>query len=285
MRGFDVAHLALAHLQPDEAIIAVAIAKAESGFDPYAVGDVHLVSEKWGPSIGLWQIRSLKPQYDTGLARDASRLKNPAFNANSMRLIKTWANGWTPWSVYKNGTYKRHLDMATESVRAAMMLTPEVELIQRYLKERWPGAWRHLGIYNRRYIAGTDTPSQHAWGNAIDLGVVSMEQMDEIVEDLREQRQRELLPIGTILWRRENHYDHAHVEGKFRRADSNLPPRLPGEPNEEDMTELVKKIQTALNESGAELQVDGIWGPLTNAAFVKALEGGQHTHEAYVELR
>ena len=30
--------------------------------------------------------------------------------------------------------------------------------------------WTHMGWYNRRYIAGTTTWSQHSWANALDIG-------------------------------------------------------------------------------------------------------------------
>lgn len=30
--------------------------------------------------------------------------------------------------------------------------------------------WTHMGFYNRRKIAGSDTWSQHAWANALDIG-------------------------------------------------------------------------------------------------------------------
>lgn len=36
----------------------------------------------------------------------------------------------------------------------------------------WDGEfnWTHMGVYNCRPIGGTDTPSQHAFSNAIDIG-------------------------------------------------------------------------------------------------------------------
>ena len=43
-------------------VTAVAVAKGESGWRTDARGDVALVDAKWGPSIGLWQIRSLNAE-------------------------------------------------------------------------------------------------------------------------------------------------------------------------------------------------------------------------------
>lgn len=283
MTGTEVARLALLVLgDPAKAITAVAIAKAESNWNPSAVGDTTLTNEVWGPSLGLWQIRSLNAHYKMGWDRDAFHLKEPEFNARSMKSVSRNGTYWEPWSVYKNGRYKDHLDAATQAVRAAMAETAHVLAIRTYVESTYPGMWKNLGVYNRRYIAGTTTWSQHAWGNAIDLGVVSPTQMDTIVADLKLKKASGELPVGTILWRVRNHYDHAHVEGSDKRTGT--PPILPNVESE-DMTELIKKIQTALNAGGAQLTVDGVWGPKTHAAFVDALEGGQHTHEATVVLK
>lgn len=88
-------------------ITAVAIAMAESrGGDPNAVGDVGLQDSKWGPSIGLWQIRSLKAESGKGTIRDATRLKDPAYNAKSMYAISNGGTRWGDWTVYN---IKAHL--------------------------------------------------------------------------------------------------------------------------------------------------------------------------------
>ncbi|MEN8672574.1 hypothetical protein [Nocardioides sp.] len=93
-----------------EAITAVAIAISESGLNPNAEGDTTIQTSVWGPSIGLWQIRSLKADYGTGRTRDASRLKDPAFNARSMFEISNGGTYWGPWSVYTSGAYKANLN-------------------------------------------------------------------------------------------------------------------------------------------------------------------------------
>lgn len=117
----QVARLALdAGLTAERAKVAVAVAKGESGFDTEAVGDEHLVNEKWGPSVGLWQIRSLNAQRGTGKARDETRLKDPAFNARSMAEISSGGTNWQPWTVYKSGAYLAHLAVAGDAVRKAL---------------------------------------------------------------------------------------------------------------------------------------------------------------------
>lgn len=102
-----------AGLAPAAAAIATAIAAAESSLNSDAVGDVALENATWGPSVGLWQIRSLTAQYGTGQDRDASRLSDPAFNARAMADISGMGRSWSAWSTYKNGAYKRYLTSAT----------------------------------------------------------------------------------------------------------------------------------------------------------------------------
>lgn len=99
--------------------IAVAIALGESGGKTDAVGDTALQNATWGPSIGLWQIRSLRAQSGTGQSRDASRLKDPKFNAQSMMEISGGGKNWKPWSVYTSGAYIRHLDAARKAAKSA----------------------------------------------------------------------------------------------------------------------------------------------------------------------
>jgi hypothetical protein len=79
---------------------AVAIALAESGGNENAVGDVGLQNAQWGPSLGLWQIRSLKAESGKGTVRDATRLKDPAFNAKSMFSISNSGKDWGPWTTW-----------------------------------------------------------------------------------------------------------------------------------------------------------------------------------------
>jgi hypothetical protein len=108
--------LASEHLDDEAAIIATAIAWAESGLRPDAIGDENLQDSVWGPSIGLWQVRSLRAHTGTGKERDANRLRDPAFNAYAMAVISAGGTNWTPWSVFKNGKYLDHID----AVRAAV---------------------------------------------------------------------------------------------------------------------------------------------------------------------
>lgn len=98
-----------AGLDPTRAVIATAIAMSESGLRTDAVGDVGLQDATWGPSIGLWQIRSVKAQNGTGGPRDASRLTDPTFNAASMASISGTGANFAPWTTYTSGAYLQNI--------------------------------------------------------------------------------------------------------------------------------------------------------------------------------
>lgn len=120
----QIAQLALnAGFDEEQAVIAVAVALAESGGSTAAVGDAALMNEKWGTSLGLWQIRSLHDPARWGsrtdLMRDSSRLFDPQFNAEAAFAISGQGSNWDPWTVYKNGSYQRYLGRARQAVRDA----------------------------------------------------------------------------------------------------------------------------------------------------------------------
>lgn len=77
--------------------MAAAIAMAESGGNATAVGD-------GGTSFGLWQIHTpAHPEY-----RPAD-LFNPDVNARAAFAISNGGVDWSPWSVFKDGSYRRYL--------------------------------------------------------------------------------------------------------------------------------------------------------------------------------
>lgn len=107
-------------------ITAVAIAKAESGLRTDAMGDTSIQTPKWGPSVGLWQIRSLKTQRGTGGARDADALLNPLHNARSAFSISGGGINWFPWTVYKTGAYKAHIPAVKAAFERSHLNAPGV---------------------------------------------------------------------------------------------------------------------------------------------------------------
>lgn len=80
--------------------IAVAVALAESGGDPNAVGDVNL-----GRSIGLWQINlAAHPEYSE------DELYDPQTNANAaFAIYQAAGNSFSPWTTFKTGAYQENL--------------------------------------------------------------------------------------------------------------------------------------------------------------------------------
>ncbi|GAA2888431.1 peptidoglycan-binding protein [Streptomyces mexicanus] len=91
--------------------IAAAVAMAESKGDPGIIGDQRLVDHKWGPSIGLFQIRSLKHPAQSSppdTLRVEGKLKDPLYNAKTAKAIKD-AHNWKQWSTFVNGAYKQYM--------------------------------------------------------------------------------------------------------------------------------------------------------------------------------
>lgn len=101
-------------------ITAIAIAGAESAFNPLAMGDLNLQTEKWGPSVGLWQIRSLRNyQLYTGAdaMRNESKLKDPYYNAQAAFAISKNGTDFKPWSTYTNNDYTKFTVAASTAVK------------------------------------------------------------------------------------------------------------------------------------------------------------------------
>lgn len=101
----------------DDAVIAVAVALAESGGNANAHNPVPP-----DDSYGLWQInmystlgaeRFKKYGYIISKKED---LYDPRKNASMAYAIWKDGGGWNAWSTYKNGDYKKHLDEARKGV-------------------------------------------------------------------------------------------------------------------------------------------------------------------------
>lgn len=102
--------------------IAVAIALGESGGDPAIRSKVDKPTETWGVSLGLWQVRPLNAEKGKGGPRDETLLADPVHNARSAYQIYVFAgNRFTPWGAFTNGSYKRHLAVATRAVDEVTM--------------------------------------------------------------------------------------------------------------------------------------------------------------------
>jgi hypothetical protein len=92
--------------------IALGVSWAESGGYTDAVGDVGLVDDKWGPSVGLFQIRSLRNPLGFSAAdryRYAWALRHFDYNATAAYVISKGGTDWSPWSVFRSGSYEEHV--------------------------------------------------------------------------------------------------------------------------------------------------------------------------------
>jgi TP901 family phage tail tape measure protein len=107
---------AYAHgLRGNDLRIAIAVAGAESGWKPGAIGEnKNQAGQVVSKDYGLWQINNkAHPTYDTG------RLLEVAYNAKAMSAISSHGHDWTPWSAYKNDAYKRYLTTARNAAMKA----------------------------------------------------------------------------------------------------------------------------------------------------------------------
>jgi len=106
--GFDVA----------SATIATAIALAESGGRPNAIGDI----DNPGPgakSVGLFQINYL-PSRDAKVPwRDPQGNLNPFTNAQNAFKISNNGKNFGPWATFTSGSYKSHLGAASKAAKSA----------------------------------------------------------------------------------------------------------------------------------------------------------------------
>ncbi|MGH7790764.1 MAG: hypothetical protein ACREOB_00475 [Thermodesulfobacteriota bacterium] len=85
-----------------------------------AVGDLALISDKWGPSIGSGQVRSLRhpdqfPYPDT--LRIANRLREPLYNAQACFAICENGAEFDKWTVHRTGQWeeKKGVDFTLHS--------------------------------------------------------------------------------------------------------------------------------------------------------------------------
>ena len=78
--------------------IALAVAMAEGGGRPGAIGDN-------GQSVSSWQIHMPShPNYDRNRL-----LSDPYYAAQAAYQISGGGRNWNPWTMYRNGGYRRYL--------------------------------------------------------------------------------------------------------------------------------------------------------------------------------
>jgi murein DD-endopeptidase MepM/ murein hydrolase activator NlpD len=106
---------------------AFAVSLAESGGRTGALGDVNLQTAKWGPSIGLFQIRSLKhwDNYDGKGSkdpwRDGHRLPQGPYNTEAALHKSAHGKDWSAWSTFTSGKFTKFLGDAA-ATKAALKI-------------------------------------------------------------------------------------------------------------------------------------------------------------------
>lgn len=120
--GIDLAARAAynAGFRGDALVVAVAIAGGESSYNPNALGDQQLETDKWGPSYGFWQIRSLRRPQDYSfpdtLRLNDGTLYDPTKNAEAAYALSSGGTNWRPWSVFTAGIYQNFINVARTAV-------------------------------------------------------------------------------------------------------------------------------------------------------------------------
>ena len=113
----QVAQLCLdAGFSQGQAAIAVAIAKAESNLNDQAIGDVQLETERWGPSVGLWQIRTLKDATGFPERNQTKLLFDDSAQAAAAFKISGKGTSFKPWSTFTSGAYLRFVVDAQNAI-------------------------------------------------------------------------------------------------------------------------------------------------------------------------
>ena len=92
---------------------ALAVMLCESGGFIDAVGDIGIINEKWGPSVGLGQVRTLQEvenwEGQPDGVRDIEELRDPNAQVRAIRTLKN-AYGWQQWSVHPDSAERKGRD-------------------------------------------------------------------------------------------------------------------------------------------------------------------------------
>lgn len=103
-----------------QAVVMTAISLAESGGDDTELGDVGLENNTWGPSYGLFQVRTLRSETGSGGDRDVTWLSTSDANqAAAAYEISNKGNNFAPWTTYTSGAYQQFLGQAQAAATAA----------------------------------------------------------------------------------------------------------------------------------------------------------------------
>jgi Lysozyme like domain len=124
--------------------LAAAIAMAESGGNPGAIGDLNISP---GGSVGLWQINlAAHPSYT------ADQLTDPTANAQAAFAISSAGTNWRPWTTYMTGAYKKYYHpFPVPPIVAIVLLIGGTAAW--YLRDTWLPALQPFATMLRKGIA------------------------------------------------------------------------------------------------------------------------------------
>jgi LysM repeat protein len=112
-------HVIAAGFVGEQRAVGVAVVLAESAGVTDVLGDTTIQTAVWGPSVGLFQIRSLHVDRGTGRTRDEVANLDPATNAAHARVIFLERQAWTPWSTFLHNSYLQFMQRARTAVESS----------------------------------------------------------------------------------------------------------------------------------------------------------------------
>lgn len=110
-------------------MLAIGLAETDGVLDTNKQGDIAIEDATWGPSVGVFQIRTLKHPKNTPMeqARNIQTLQTLIGQTQSAAMISTGTStgqgtpGTTfqPWTTFKTGKYRMYLPRADAAINAA----------------------------------------------------------------------------------------------------------------------------------------------------------------------
>ncbi len=178
--------------------------------------------------------------------------------------------GW-PWSSGYNETYVTKVSFMGKSLYwHKWAVVPLMKVQAQLIDEGWDKKyyWTDLQTWNKRMIAGTNIPSNHAWPTAIDINPAKnpMRYDNKLVTDIP-YRIVEIFKRYGFRWGGEYrtvkdamHFEYLGEPVKEyvgRRVLSLKTPYMRGDD--------VKEAQTLMKYYNYDLEIDGVFGPQTDA--------------------
>ncbi len=219
-------------------ITAVAVALAESGGRSDAIGDKNY-KVQGEQSVGPWQV-NYRPAYANDPWRDPKKNLDPAFNAQAAFAISSQGSNFAPWTMYKNGGYKKFLGQAQQA--AAVVSGGATVALPTSTTAAEPGPAGPAGPETpEAYIAATDRSM--AWAlNDPELG-----------PKIRYAFEKHLAPAEFAQLIQQTHWYQTHTEAarNFQILRNTDPMKA-----EQQLRDLATKIIEAGRGQGVTISLD-----------------------------